>query len=75
MKLGDVVINPYVEKLWYGKPNPMYKTMIIHIGRNEVKTLAFDMTICDFPTHHVSEWKICRNVDFDEFRNFMDKGE
>ena len=68
MKVGDIVINPHVrEKMNNGRPNPMYKTMVIHIGSEYTKTLRYDGEIARYYTQDAKKWEISHHVDIEKF--------
>jgi hypothetical protein len=64
MQIGDVVINPFVNPLFNGKPNPMYKSMITHIGSEYTTCLRIDGKSSKYYTSDVREWKVSHRVDF-----------
>lgn len=66
MNVGDIVINPYVRKEFKGKPNPMYKSMVIHIGKRFTTCLRIDGEICDYETACVTEYEIAGHVDLEQ---------
>lgn len=66
MKIGDIVINPYVPKDFNTKPNPLYQSMIIHIGKEYTTTLRYDGETSKYYTRDVKEWQIVHNVNLYE---------
>ena len=64
MRIGDVVINPFVNPLFNDKPNPMYKSMITHIGSEYTTCLRIDGKNSKYYTKDVRNWEISHHVDF-----------
>lgn len=64
MRVGDVIINPYVSKEFKGEPNPIYKSMIIHIGSKYTTTLRFDGETSEYYTRDCKDWEISHHIDF-----------
>ena len=79
MKLGDIVINPYVPKLYNGKPNPCYA--FIYIKRKNgslIVGLDFKGRIGEWyvKKEEEAEWKIIDHIDiFDEISKNIDWSE
>ena len=68
MKVGDIIINPYVrEKMNNGRPNPLYKTMVIHIGTEYTRALRYDGEIAEWYTKSVKNWEISHHVNLEKF--------
>ena len=63
MKIGDIVINPYVNKEINGKPNPMYKSMIIHIGSEYTKCLRYDGKQTTYYTSNIKKYEVVAHID------------
>lgn len=63
MKIGDVIINPSVRKEFNGKPNPMYKSMVIHKDAKYTTTLRIDGKTSRYYTSDCREWEISHHVD------------
>lgn len=64
MKVGDIIINPYVSKEYKNiGVNPLYKSMIIHIGSEYTTTLRIDGKTSKYYTKDVKEWKVENHVD------------
>lgn len=61
MKVGDIIINPYVQKT-----NPLYKSMVIYIGTKYTKTLRYDGKTSEYYTRDIREWKVLCNIDLRE---------
>lgn len=62
-KVGDIIINPYVSKMFNDKLNPNYAT--IYIGNN--KTVDYNGRIlewCD-KVYKDDRWKVIGHHDFD----------
>lgn len=64
MKAGDVIINPHVSKEFKGKPNPMYKSMVIHIGTEYTTTLRIDGKQSKYYTRDCKGWEVSHHIDF-----------
>jgi hypothetical protein len=68
MKVGDIIINPHVrEKMDNGRPNPMYKSMVIHIGSEYTRTLRYDGKISKYYTQNVKKWEISHHINLEKF--------
>lgn len=63
MKVFDVVVNPFVSSYINGKPNPMHKSMIIHIGSEYTKTLRIDGEVTTYYTEDVKLWDVSHSID------------
>lgn len=63
MKIGDIVINPHVKKEFKGKPNPMYKSMIIHIGSEYTKCLRIDGKQSTYYTRDIEKYEVVAHID------------
>lgn len=64
MKVGDIIINPYVSKEYKDLGvNPMYKSMIIHIGKEYTTVLRIDGRTSEYFTKDVKEWEVANHVD------------
>lgn len=66
MKIGDVIINPYVRETFGNTSNPLYKIMVVDIGTKDTLTLGYDGKIRDFPTHDCKNWEVSHHVDLAE---------
>lgn len=67
MKVGDVVINPFVsEYLKNGKINPNHKVMVVHVGTEYVTCLKCNGHIAKNYMHDIKEWEIVKHVDLTE---------
>ena len=66
MKVGDIVINPYVKKEFNGKPNPMYKSMITHIGSEYTKCLRIDGKQSTYYTRDIKDYEVVAHVDLEK---------
>lgn len=66
MKVGDIIINPYVQKDFKTKPNPLYQSMIIHIGKEYTTTLRYDGKTSKYYTRDIKEWEVIGNVNLYE---------
>lgn len=63
MKIGDIIINPYVEKEYKGKPNPMYKQMVIGVSSGYVSCLTYQGKIVKYYLRDTDSFKVCRNIN------------
>lgn len=64
MKVGDVIINPYVcEKFRNGAPNPLHKLMVTHIGMKLTSTIGIDGKIREFFTKDCKDWKKSHHIN------------
>ena len=63
MKIGDVIINPYVKQEFKGKPNPMYKSMVLSIGTKLTKALRYDGKIIDYYTRDCKDFEVSHHID------------
>lgn len=63
MKIGDIVINPYVSEKSRNTINPMHKSMIIHIGKEYTTCLRYDGCTSKYFTSDVKKWEVIRNID------------
>lgn len=63
MKIGDLIINPSVSRYFKGKPNPMYKTMVVYIGSPYTKALAHNGEMVTWYTHDAKNWEVAGNVN------------
>lgn len=66
MRVGDVIINPYVNKEFRGKPNPMYKSMVSHVGSEYTTCLRIDGCKSKYPTKDAMMWDIVGHVDIEK---------
>lgn len=62
MRIGDVVINPKEKQELTTKPNPKYKSMVIHIGTEYTTCLRYDGKLTRYYTKDVKDWKVSHNV-------------
>lgn len=65
MKVGDIVINPNVSK-WVEKdirPNPLFQSMVIHIGREYTTTLGYDGKQTKYHTKDIKKWTVLDSVN------------
>lgn len=66
MKVGDVIINPYVKQyLKNGKLNPMYKSMITYIGLQYTLTIRIDGKQTRYYTDDVKHWKVSHHIELE----------
>lgn len=65
MKVGDIVINPWVSPLYKGQPNPLYQSMVIDIGKSYTKCLRIDGLISEYYTSDVRQWDKAGTVDLE----------
>lgn len=63
MKVGDIIKNPYVNKEFNGKPNPMYLSMITHIGSEYTTCLRCDGKKSRYYTRDAKQWEIVNHID------------
>lgn len=63
MKVGDIILNPYVRDSFDGKPNPMKRTMVVHIGREISLGLRYDGEIARWNTRKAETWEVADHVD------------
>lgn len=63
MKIGDIVINPHVNKEFKGKPNPMYKSMVTHIGSEYTKCLRIDGKQSTYYTRDIKKYEVVAHID------------
>lgn len=75
MKIGDVIVNPHVRKNFVNKPNPLYQSMVIHIGKEYTTTLRYDGKTSKYYTREVKEWEVLHNVSLYEmiYEKYLDK--
>lgn len=66
MRVGDIIVNPHVNEYFKTKPNPMCKSIIIHIDPEYTTTLRYDGKTSLYFTSDVKEWKVLRNIDLCE---------
>lgn len=62
MKVGDLIINPHVSQYFKGNPNPMYKTMVIHIETEYTMALTYEGEVTTWCTKDIRDWKVAGNV-------------
>ena len=65
MKVGDIIINPYVsqEYQYQRKPNPLYKTMVIHIGTEYTTCLRIDGKRVKYYTKDAKKYEVVGHID------------
>ena len=65
VKLGDIVINPYVTPTFEGKPNPNYKSLVLGVSVSHIEVLRFDGTKTKFYVSITDrdEWHIDGHID------------
>lgn len=66
MKVGDIVINPYVQKDFSTKPNPLYMSMIINVGSEYTRCLRYDGKVTRYYTDDVKNWQKVKSVNLYE---------
>jgi len=76
MKVGDIVVNPYVSKEFDGKLNPNYAT--IYIGNNE--TIDYNGRKCKWADKiyrtdikSQREWKVIGHVDLKSYLKQLER--
>lgn len=63
MRKGTFVINPYVSKDFFGKPNPNYRTIYLKKSDKYAKCLAYDGTIISYYYEDVITWETDGFID------------
>lgn len=62
MRIGDIIVNPYVKKDFDTRPNPMYKSMVIHIGKEYTTCLRYDGKQTKYYTKDCENWEVAHSV-------------
>ena len=62
MRRGDIIVNPYVPKMYNGKLNPMYAT--IYLGGNESLDYLGRKHPWAEKVYKNDKWKVIGHVDF-----------
>lgn len=77
MRTGDIIINPYVSKMFNGVPNRCYATIFLHKAHNgNLKCLTYDGDVVEWvmPSERPFEvvgniniyYEICKCVEYEE---------
>ena len=64
MRLGTIVKNPYVNKYYSENFNPLYLTMVIHVGSEYTTCLRYDGKLSKYFTRDIRQWEIIDNIAF-----------
>lgn len=63
MKVGDIIINPYVSQEYQGNPNPLYKSMVAHIGTEYTTCLRIDGKRTKYYTRDAKKYEVVGHID------------